>query len=198
MSFTNVWINRSGKSYPVKKRSSGVITGTIGNIVANEIFGAEDPYSMDISPDDGPTCVFRNSNGQRVKGSGYTWPFIPTGARAPEKLFTPLSDYPYSTVTINNKKYKTFKARRQTKIIKPNNNVWGSVAANCLVALATNSDGMTFSGDSNLDYIAVAYVQSSKGNWVKVSGDNGENWCYAPIGLDYGSGASSVNFIGSF
>ncbi len=121
MSFTNVWINRSGKSYPVKKRSSGVITGTIGNIVANEIFGAEDPYSMDISPDDGPTCVFRNSNGQRVKGSGYTWPFIPTGARAPEKLFTPLSDYPYSTVTINNKKYKTFKARRQTKIINYNN-----------------------------------------------------------------------------
>lgn len=57
---------------------------------------------------------------------------------------------------------------------------------------------MTFSGDSNMDYIAVAYVQSSKGNWVKVSGDNGENWCYAPIGLDYGSGASSVNFIGSF
>lgn len=196
MSFTNVWINKTGKSFPVNKRWNGVTT-RIGSIVPNEIFGAEDPCSLDLGPDDGPSCVFRNSSGQRIQGGGSTWPFIPTGSRAPMKLFTPLSDYPYSTVTINNKKYKTFKARRQTTIIKPDGTVWGSVAANCLVALATNSDGTTFSGDEKKDYFGVAYVQSSRGTWVKASG-NGLNWCFAPIGLDYGSGASSVNFIGSF
>lgn len=196
MSFTNVWINKSGKSYPVKKRWNGVVT-TLGKILPNEIFGADDPFTMDLGPDMGPSCIFRNSNGQRVKGGGTTWPYINAGVPVPTKLFTPLSNYPYSTVTINNKKYKTFKARRLTKIYTPNGNVWGSVAANCQVALATDSYGMTFAGDENSDYFAVAYVQSSKGNWVKASGD-GLNWCFAPIGLNYGSGASSVNFVGSF
>ncbi|MGI5986296.1 MAG: hypothetical protein ACOX7O_10675 [Oscillospiraceae bacterium] len=197
MSSNNVWINKSGKSYPVKKTWNGVTT-QLGSIVANEIFGSVDPYTYDLCPgDSGPGCVFRNSNGQRVQGSGDTWPFVSIGNVIPAGLFTALSDYPYSTVTINGKSYKTLKARRQTTIIKPGGSNWGSVAANCLIALATDSSGHTFSGETKMDYIAVAYVQSSTGAWVQATGD-GLNWCFAPIGLDYGSGAASINFIGTF
>lgn len=197
MSGRNVWINKSGNSYPVKKTYNGVTT-QLGNIVSNEIFGSADPYLYDLVPGDaGPACVFRNSSGQRVEGSGNTWPFVSIGNVIPSRLFTKLSDYPYSTVTIDGKSYKTFKARRQTTIIKPGGGIWGAVAANCLIALATNSSGYTFSGEFKMDYIAVAYVQSSAGAWVKATGD-GLNWCFAPIGLDYGSGSSSVNFIGTF
>lgn len=192
----DVYINKSGSSHPVKKTWNGVTT-QIGSIVNNEIFGSVDPYTLDLEPNGGPGCVFRNSSGQRVQGSGNTWPYVAIGMQIPEGLFTPISDYPYSTAEIDGKTYKTYKARRTTTIIKPSGSTWGNVAKDCLVALAENAAGVTFSGDDNKDFFAVAYVQSSSGEWVKASGD-GLNWCFAPIGLDYGSGASSVNFTGTF
>lgn len=194
MASTNVWINKSGNSYPVKNTMNGA---NLGTITKNEIFGAVDPLTYDHAPDElDPGCVFRNSSGQRVGISSTVSPYIVLTSYS-DGLFTPLSDYPYSTVTIGSKTYKTFKARRTTTIYTPNGSIWGYVAADCLIALATTKDGNTFSGDTNMDYIAVAYVKSSSGEWVKASGD-GLDWCFAPIGLDYGSGASSVNFIGTF
>lgn len=198
MAITNVWINKSGKSYPVKKTWSGTTT-QLGNIVANEIFGSVDPTTYDLSPGDtGPGCVFRNSSGQRVLGKGTTWPYVSIGNVVPTNLFKPLSDYPYSTVTINGKSYKTFKARRKNMLLTPGGENWKEVEANCLVALATASrGGYTFAGEVNMDHFAVAYIQNTSGVWIQAAAD-GLNHCFAPIGLDYGSGSSSVNYIGTF
>ena len=161
MAHTDVYINKSGNSYPVKYRYNGVIT-QIGSITKNEIFGSDDPYSYDLSPGDtGPGYVFRNASGQRVAGSGHVWPYINIGHIVPNGLFTPLSDYPYSRVVIDGTTYKTYKARRNTTIYRPYGSVWGTVAANCQVALAIGTYSTTFSGDSNMDYIAVAYTEYS-------------------------------------
>jgi len=182
-------INKSGLTVPVVNLSN-MQNIQVGNLLPNEIFGAC------IGEMPGEAAVqYRNSAGARSS----MW--IQQGAISDSnwaKVLKPLDNYPYSTVTINGKSYKTFKARRQTAIIKPAGGTWGNVAANCLIALAVSaSTGQPFGGESNFDYIAVAYVQSSAGAWVQATGD-GLNHCFAPIGLDYGSGASSVNFIGTF
>ena len=193
MYWHNVWINKSNKTYPVIDYPIGT---RIGSILPGEIFGSPEP-SYDLAPENFVGCIFRNPSGQRVSypDSGYQ-PVIALGASIDHYLFTSVGDYPYSTVTINNKQYKTFKARRTTSIIRPSGDYWGAVAAGCLIALADDS-GNTFSGETKWDYIALAYVQSTSGAWVKASGD-GLDWCFAPIGLNYGSGPSNINFIGSF
>ncbi len=196
MSHTDVFINKSGRTYLVKDKQNGVPI-QLGVIMPNEIFGANDPNSYDLVPGDyGPCCVFRNSLGQRVIGSGDVCPYISIGNVIPDGLFTSISRYPYSRVVINGTTYKTLKARRNTTIYRPGGSVWGTVAANCQIALAWAGYDMSFSGDTNMDYIAVAYVQSTSGNWVQATGD-GRTYCFAPIGLNYGSGASSINFIGT-
>jgi len=188
----NVWINKSGKSYPVKKNVSGGTT-QIGNILSNEIFGSVDPGSYDLYPGDaGPGCVFRNASGQR-DFSG----FVTIGNIIPNGLFTPVSDSPYSTVTISGKSYKTFKTRRQITLVKPSGATGDIVPAGVLVALAMNGT-FSFSGDTNMDYIAVAHKQNSSGVWSAVTSETPYSYAFAPIGLDYGSGASSLNLIGTF
>lgn len=194
MSHTDVFINKSGKTYPIKGRKNGIRV-QLGTIMQNEIFGSVDPNTYDLTPGDaGPGCVFRNASGQRVQDSTA---YISIGNVIPDGLFTSISSYPYSKVIINGTTYRTLKARRNTTIYRPEGSVWGTVAANCLIALAKYSYDTSFSGDTNMDYIAVAYVQSTSGNWVQATGD-GRNYCFAPIGLNYGSGASSINFIGTF
>lgn len=193
MYWNNVWINKSNKTFPVIDYPG---TTQIGNILPGEIFGSPQP-SYDLAPENFVGCIFRNASGQRVSSHNSIYqPVIALGADIDNDLFTPISNYPYSTVTIDNKRYKTFKARRTTSIIRPGGSYWGAVASGCLIALADDS-GFSFSGETNWDYIALAYVQSTSGVWVKASGD-GLEWCFAPIGLDYGSGPSNINFIGSF
>ena len=182
-------INKSGLSVPVVNLRN-MQNVKVGNLLANEIFGAcigEMPGEAAV--------VYRNSSGARSD----MW--IQQGAISDanwDKVLKPLGDYPYGTVIISGKTYKTLKARRLTSIIKPAGGSWGSVAKDCLIALANSSvSNQPFGGESNFDYIAVAYVQSSAGAWVQATGD-GLNHCFAPIGLDVGSGASTVNFIGAF
>lgn len=181
----DVFVNKACVSYQVKNTSGTVI----GNIVVNEIYGAALPPTP---PTSGTTpCVFLSSGGRTtgtlVFDSASPWA-VPGG------LFKRLSDYPFGTATISGTSYKTFKARRQTTIYKPGGSEWGGVANGYRIALAKNSSGNSFSGTANKDYIAVAYVESSSGGWVQATGD-GQLFCYAPIGLNYGSGAATINFI---
>ena len=105
-------------------------------------------------------------------------------------MFTSVGDYPYSTVQSITNNIKLLRPDELHPLYAPVGDYWGAVAAGCLIALADDS-GNTISGETKWDYIALAYVQSTSGAWVKASGD-GLDWCFAPIGLNYGSGPSNI------
>ena len=138
--------------------------------------------------------VFRNSSGQLVGAAinNYTHP-LP--GMDDDDFFNNYSclHYPYGTATINGVTYKTFKMRATKAVYKADGTVWGSVAANCLVA--TNSMKV---GEEHCDWKLINYVQSTSGQWVKVQGA-GYNHGFVDTGLaTNGSGYNSIKFYGSW
>lgn len=171
-------INKSGRNIPVYSDTNK--TKQIGSIYNREAFGYNrnwggDNYYCNI--------VFLNSAGSLSYG------FI---IDPPDNSTVNCTEYPYGTVTINNTKYKTFKMRKLRNVYTAAGTKWGAVAANCRVACNNN-----ISGNSHPDWKCIDYVESSKGGWVKVTGD-GANYGFVDTGLSVASGYNSIPMYGSW
>lgn len=171
-------INKSGKSIPVYSDINK--TRVIGSIYDREAFGFNanwggDYYYFNI--------VFLNSNGSLASG------FL---IDPPKNSVVSCTKYPYGSATINKVKYKTFKMRKLRNVYKADGTKWGAVAANCRVACSSD-----VSGTSHPDWKCIEYVESSKGGWVKVTG-NGSNYGFVDTGLSVASGHNSIPMYGSW
>lgn len=102
------------------------------------------------------------------------------------------TEYPYGTVEIDGKTFKTFKMRSRQNIYRADGTLWGAVAAGCLVA--TNSPSV---GSEQTHLKLINYVQSSKGKWVQVKGANYEHG-FVDSGIRSASGYSKIPFYGSW
>ena len=171
-------INKSGKSVSIFEDPDGkVVSGTLNN---REAFG----YNRDWGGDDViNSIVYLNSSGKL----NYGYLIDP-----PSGVMTACTDYPYGNVTINGVSYKTFLMRKKRNIYTATGNLWGYVAENCRVACRS-----ALSGSSNPHWKAINYVESSSGEWVKVTGDD-VTYGFVDTGLEIASGYKSIPFYGSW
>lgn len=82
--------------------------------------------------------------------------------------------------------------RKSKNIYTATGRLWGTVAANMLVA--TRSAGV---GDNHTTWKLINYVQSTAGKWIEVSGD-GYSYGFVDTGLSTASGYSTIPFYGSW
>lgn len=173
-------INDTNQTYNIYDEDhGGQLVGRLYPREAYVTYGTEGPFVG---------IVFRNSSGQlvgaNVNDDDHPLPGYPNST---------CLQYPYGTVTINGVTYKTFKIRATKTVYKGDGTVWGSVAANRLVA--TNSSKV---GSNHNDWKLINYVQSTSGQWVKVQGA-GYNHGFVDTGLaTNGSGYNSIKFYGSW
>ncbi|SFO03835.1 hypothetical protein SAMN04487831_106141 [Pseudobutyrivibrio sp. UC1225] len=171
-------VNMSGKKVPVyadteKKKQIGII-------YPREAFG----YNRNWGGDDYfCNIVFRNSSG-KLSGGFINDP--------PNNSIRDCADYPYGSVSIGGIKYKTFLMRKSRTVYTASGRKWGAVAANCKVACLTG-----LAGDSDVSLKGINYVQSSKGNWVRVAGD-GDDYGFVDTGLSVGSSYNNIPFYGAW
>lgn len=64
--------------------------------------------------------------------------------------------------------------------------------ANCRVACRSS-----MTGDRHPEWKGIHYVESTKGNWVQVTGD-GSSYGFVDIGLEVASGYGSIPMYGSW
>lgn len=171
-------INKSGIAVPVSsdtdKRSQ------IGTIYDREAFG----YDWDWGGDN-YFChiLFRKSNGSLSYG------FI---IDPPNRSMNDCTDYPYGTAIIDGIQYYTFIMRQSQPVYTAGGTRWGAVGANCRVACIT-----ALAGSSHPDWKGINYVESTKGAWVKVTGD-GSDYGFVDTGLSVASAYRSIPFYGSW
>jgi len=189
MSGTNVFINKTSNSYPVFNNASA--TTQIGNILANEIYGAADPHTFDYV--NGTGIIFRNASGNRTNGF-LRW--STSASQFPTQLFRYIHDFPLETLTVAGRSRAIFRARRQITLLRPNGTNGDVIPANTKISLAYSGNS-TFAGETNMDAIAVSHWQNSSGTWVAVLSSGNFSHAFCPIGLNHGSGASSINLIGT-
>lgn len=169
-------INKSNKTIPVYKTYWWEDPGSqIGTIYKNEAF------------------VFRNSSG--VVTTGYL-PLCDENGNSfdiPVSAFTDCTEYPYSTVQLGGKTYKTFKFRRKEEVYTSSGNLWGAVASGMEVACLTAEVGST-----HPDWKCIYYVKSSKtGLWEPI-GNEGKSPGFVDIGLNQGSMPSTISMYGTW
>ena len=173
-------INKSGLKIPVYSDTKK--TKQIGTIYEREAFGFDcnwggDYYYCNI--------VFRNSAGKLSGG------FI---IDPPANALAECSDYPYGTVKIVNETFITFLMRKSRPVYTAGATPtrWGAVGANCRVACRSS-----MTGDRHPEWKGINYVESTKGNWVQVTGD-GSSYGFVDIGLEIASGYGSIPMYGSW
>ncbi len=123
---------------------------------------------------------------------------LPGGIPGEAYSATFCEEFPYGTANIKNPEtgkdelYKVYKMRSKKEVITAKGHHWGYVAAGCLVA--TNSSTV---GEDKPYCKAIDYVQSSAGNWVRVTGD-GFKHGFVDTGIRSASGYSKIPFYGSW
>ena len=171
-------INKSGQNVPVYSDTNK--STQVGTIYNREAFG----YDRNWGGDD-YFChiIFRKSNGSLSYG------FI---IDPPNNSIMDCTDYPYGTVNIDGKQYKTFLMRSSRNVCTVGGTKWGAVGANCRVACIS-----AMAGDSHPEWKGINYVESTKGGWVKVTGDEA-SYGFVDPGLSVASGYSSIPMYGSW
>lgn len=168
-------INKSGKSIPIydvdKKRQVGTLNNREAYIYDD---GESGHYLWFLSP------------------SGFIQANIGNENDLDYNQCASCLDYPYGEAVIDGKSYRTFIMRKTMNVYKGDGTKWGSVAAGCLVA--TNSDKV---GMDHPTWKLINYVQSTKGQWVKVDGA-GYNHGFVDTGINVSSGYSKIAFYGSW
>lgn len=159
-----VVINKTGKKFRIKP--SGILYHN-EICIWNEGYGG-DGYYRDIE--------FRGPDGK-----------LHTGFIEDANGIQRIGDYAWGTEEIDGYTYKILKMRRTERVLTANGNYWGKVAANQYIAISNSS----IAGNTT-PTILVYYVKSTRGNWVKVSGD-GANYGFCNIGLQSGSMLSNAS-----
>lgn len=171
-------INKSGITVPVY--SDAAQTSQIGSIYNREAFGLDMNWGGD--------------------GAFYRIVFLaPTGSLSYGILVDPSGDaltdcteYPYGTEKIDGTEYYTFIMRKSRTVYTAGGSRWGTVAANCRVACLS-----AVAGDAYPNRKGINYVESTNGDWVKVTGDKVE-YGFVDTGLDVASSYRSIPFYGSW
>lgn len=171
-------INKNGVAVPVY--SDTYKTSKIGSLYDREAFGYDCNWGGD-----GYFCriIFRTSDGSISYG------FL---IDPPDYTFMDCTEYPYGTEEIKGTKYYTFIMRNSRTVYTVGGTPWGTVAANCRVACLS-----ALAGDNYPSRKAINYVESSKGEWVPVTGDKAE-YGFVDTGLDIASSYRSIPFYGSW
>lgn len=171
-------VNKSGITVPVYSDTQQ--TSKIGSIYNREAFG----YDMNWGGDGYfYRILFRTSDGSLSYG---------ILVDPPGSSVTDCTDYPFGTEEIDGTEYYTFTMRKSRTVYTAGGTRWGAVAANCRVACLS-----AVAGDSYPNRKGINYVESSKGGWVKVTGD-GVDYGFVDTGLDVSSSYSSIPFYGSW
>jgi len=180
-------INLSGVTVPVfggwPRSDRGSV---IGHLYNREAFCWHDT-------EDGTLVYFRNGAGKVVPGYYYHEDANSNLLNADiEKVFTDCTDRPYGTVRIGNETFYTFKLRRNEEVYTVAGTRWGTVAAGRRVACRTD-----MMDEWNPDRKGINYVESSDGQWVKVTGD-GYNYGFVDTGLEKGATPTTISMYGSW
>ena len=180
-------VNKSGSSVPVWSGPGWPSNGQIykvGQLTNREAFGVDDEAGGD-----GVFFHIKFLNSAGVVSDGWLVHLdehdnniLDTEGWA--KLFSPCTNYPYGTAYINGEIFKTFKFRRTEEVYTPSGEHWGGVASGCRVACRSE-----LAGSSNPTLKAINYVERSyDGQWIRVTGNGGEEYGFVDTGLNFGSG----------
>ncbi len=190
--FTKLLINKTNNVYNIyDEDKNNQLVGKLNPREAYVVYGGEGDF-VGIN--------FLNSSGVFTSATvniyKHPLPGDVSGSYYPEAGLC--SNYPYGTASIKDPKdgkvetYKVYKMRSKKEIIKPKGGHWGYVAAGCLVATNTATVG------ADKPYFkAIDYVQSSAGEWVRVTGD-GLRHGFVDTGIRSSSGYSKIAFYGSW
>ncbi len=186
MAYTNnAHVNKNSFQIPVYNDEFNP-TIQIGRIYPREVFilysGQEPPLR---------SVAIRNSAGNLVWGAirdtvnGVSiWPNIKR-----------IDEYPYQeNVWMPNfgGYTDTLYARSTRTIYTHTGRQWGAVAAGRRVGISMMDQSLC--GDNHPDWLLIRYVESSSGQWVKVSGD-GEDYGFVNMGLAGSGGGSGYPYI---
>ncbi len=154
-------------------------------ILSNKIVGRLYPNELCIcNTEHNEVVAFRNSSGVITSGIISDQTFYHAG----------IDQLPYAIENINGKDYKIYRMRRSMPVYKAgqNSDRWGTVAAGMYVATDTCTPGQKHS-----DWMKVTYVKSTKGQWVRVSGD-GVDYGFVDTGFSQASAGSKIALQGNW
>lgn len=183
-----ILVNKSGIACPVYDRPGWANLEKltrIGTIYDREVYGYDEGWGGDGVFN---AIVFRNSNGKLAYG------FLdPSVVEKNWKVMTPITDYPYGTVTINGETFYTFKFRRKENVYRADGSYWGAVASGMRIACRS-----ALAGASNIHWKGVNYVERSTDRaWIKVTGA-GYDYGFVNIGLEDGSMSTNISMYGTW
>ena len=177
-----VAINMSGQSIPVYRLDPyGSGKTRIGTIYPRELYGLNYLAGGDFVIFD---VLFRNASGSLQWGT-----IIEPPESARENAY--LAKYSYGRVTLNGKRYYTFKMTRSENLYSVSGRKIGTVAAGQYVATIADPS----SGDSNPHWLQVYYARSTNGRWDSLAAD-GASYGFVNVGLEDGSMYNTISCDG--
>lgn len=169
-------INHTNHTYQIKEYP-------MNGVVSNKIIGKLYPNELCLCHTEHDAYLtFLSSSGQLKDGL------------IEDEIFyrKDISELPYSYENINGTTYKIYHMRKSMPVYKAGGGRWGTVAAGMFVATDNCRPG-----DTHRDWMKVTYVKSTKGNWVKVTGD-GVNYGFVDTGFRISSAGSKIALHGNW